>query len=133
MSHTAVTAAAICAASWVGLFIGAGNIGLQRSVSIGPLTLLELPVAVALASGLSFLVALGSRHGGLTSQQSLRVVAHVLVGDAIAALVLAPLAVGELTPFDAPVVFATLTVLGLQPLAAFAGSIASQAVQSTDQ
>lgn len=131
MSQTAVTAAAICAASWVGLFVGAGNIGLQRSVSIGPLTLLELPVAVALASALALLVALGSRLGRLSDQQQpLRLVAYVLVGDAIAALVLAPLAVGELAPFDAPVVFATLTVLGLQPLAALAGSLASRALQS---
>ncbi len=128
--RAAGTAAAICLASWVGLFLGAGNVGLQRSVAIGPLTLMEQPHAIALAAGLAFVVALSAGFLGSAGRtRPLRLFAFVVMGDAVGALVVAPLAVGELTPLDAPAVFAVLAVLGLQPLAGLAGSFISRAFQ----
>jgi len=118
-------AAAVCGASWLGLLVGAGNVGLQRSVSIGPLTLFEHPLAIMLAAGSAFVVAFAViALGGQGRPRPISLVAGVLVWDAIGALVLAPLAVGELTPLHGPVVFAALTVIGLQPLATLAGAAA---------
>ncbi len=122
MIATLASAAAVCVASWLGLFLGAGNVGLQRSVSIGPLTLFEHPLAIGLATGMAFVIALGAALRGSGQLRPLSLVAAVLLGDAIGALILAPLAVGELTPLHAPVVFGALAVVGLQPLAAFAGA-----------
>lgn len=123
MIRTLLSAGAVCAASWLGLLIGAGNVGLQRSVSIGPLTLFQHPLAIVLATGAAFVVALlASTMGGAKRPGSLNLVAGVLAGNAIGALLLAPLAVGELTPLNAPVLFAALAVLGLQPLATLAGA-----------
>lgn len=127
---TLSTAAAVCVASWVGLLIGAGNVGLQRSVAVSPLTLFERPLAVVLAVGLAFVVALGAamlRRG--TRPAPLTLLTAVLGGDAVGALVLAPLAVGELTPLDAPEVFAALTVIGLQPVAAAAGAVLGRVIR----
>lgn len=123
----AAMAAAVCAASWLGLFIGAGNVGLQRSVSIGPLTLLEHPMAVALATSSAAVVAFGSALRLPSPASGLGLLAAVLVGDVIGAFVIAPLATGELTPLHGPVVFAALTVIGLQPMAAV-GGVAAAAV-----
>ena len=97
---------------------------------IGPVTLLELPLALVLAVALAFVAALGLSRlaGGIPP---LQVVAWVLVGDLFCAAVLAPLAVGELGVLDAPVVFAAITALGLQPLAALAGAwVAGRGVRS---
>lgn len=130
MTRTLVSAGAVCLASWLGLFLGAGYVGLSRSVAIGPWTLVEQPVGVALAVGLAFIVAVGAAmRRGPGQSRPLSLTAGVLVGDAIGALILAPLAVGELTPLNAPVVFAALAVLGLQPLAAFAGTAAPRALR----
>jgi hypothetical protein len=46
----------------------------------------------------------------------------VLLGDAIAGLMLAPTAIGELEPIHAQIVFAAVSVLGVQPAAAFIGA-----------
>ena len=131
MIRPVATAAAVCVGSWVGLLLGAGNVGLQRSVSLGPLRLFEHPLAVVLATGLAFVIALGVtvwRRPG--EARSLLLVAAVLFGDAMGALVLAPLAVGELTPLDAPLVFAVLAVVGLQPLATYAGAALPRMLRS---
>lgn len=123
MIRTLVSAGAVCVASWLGLLVGAGNVGLQRSVSIGPLTLFEHPLAIVLATGTAFAVALAATTlGGANRPRPLKLVGGVLAGDAIGALLLAPLAVGELTPLNAPVLFVALAVLGLQPLATLAGA-----------
>ena len=45
-----------------------------------------------------------------------------LAGDLIGAVVLAPIAIGELEVIHAPLVFVAITALGLQPLAAFLGA-----------
>ncbi len=44
------------------------------------------------------------------------------MGDIIGAVVLAPILIGELEVIHAPVVFASITALGLQPVAAFLGA-----------
>jgi hypothetical protein len=119
--RTPVAAAVVCLASWLGLWAGAGYVGLSRSVAVSPLTLLEVPMALVLAAALAFVAALGlARLVGGT--RPLRLVAWVLVGDLFGAAVLAPLAIGELTIIHTPVVFAAISALGLQPLAAAAGA-----------
>src|SRR5687767_9169600 len=122
--RTAATGALVCLASWLGLWAGAGYIGLSRSVAVGPQTLLEVPMALVLASALAFVAAFGvARLAGGT--RPLQLVAWVLVGDVIGAAVLAPLAIGELEVVHAPVVFAAISALGIQPLAAAAGAWAA--------
>ena len=119
----AAVSSLVCTASWIGLLIGAGNVGLQRSVAVSPLTLLELPLALGLAAVLAFLAAwLPARMGSASQLAPLPLVGGVLVGDVIGAVILAPFLVGELEIIHAPVVFAAITALGMQPLAAILGA-----------
>jgi len=118
MTRTVVTATLVCLASWVGLAIGAGNVGLQRAVSAGPLTLLEQPLAVVLSTGLAFAATAVLTEIPVATRSDLRsLIGAVLLGDAVGALVIAPVAIGELEVRDAPVVFVVLATLGLQPVA----------------
>lgn len=116
----AIGSSVVCIASWLALLAGAGNVGLQRSISKGAVSLIEEPTALILvavvAFGVSFLVA---RAWRLSARDLL---VGVLVGDALAGLVLAPLLIGELEPIHAPLVFAAVAVLGLQPAAALVGA-----------
>jgi hypothetical protein len=57
-------------------------------------------------------------------------VVAVIVGDMVGALILAPLAVGELTPLNAPIVFLALAALGAQPMAAFLGAHTARRVSN---
>lgn len=119
----AAVSSLVCVGSWIGLLIGAGNVGLQRSVAVGPLTLLELPLALGLAAALAFLAAwLPARFGPTSAFSPFALVRGVVAGDLIGAVILAPLVIGELEVIHAPVVFAAITALGLQPLAAFLGA-----------
>jgi hypothetical protein len=122
--RAAAIGAVVCLASWLGLWAGAGYIGLSRSVAVNPLTLLEVPMALVLASALAFVAALGLSHLA-RGTRPLHLVAWVLVGDLIGAAVLAPLAIGELKVVHAPVVFAAISALGMQPLAAGVGAWAA--------
>jgi hypothetical protein len=117
--RTVIAAIAICVVSWLGLLIGAGNVGLQRSVAVSPTTLLEVPAALALAAGAAVLIGTLAGRNGVAP---LPLLAVVLVGDLIGAAVLAPLAVGELELVHAPVVFVAIAALGLQPAGAVLGS-----------
>jgi hypothetical protein len=122
MVRTVAIATLVCLASWLGLAVGAGNVGLQRTISAGPLALLESPLAVVLSTALAFAVTValrGSERDTRTSAWAL--VGAVLIGDAIGAVVLAPALIGELEIGHAPVVFVVLATLGLQPLAVGAG------------
>ena len=121
MQAAAIAAAIVCLASWLGLSAGAGWIGLSRSVAVSPVTLLEVPMALALAAAIAFIAAFAFSRLAANARP-LQLMAWVLVGDLIGAAILAPLAIGELTVFHAPVVFAAITALGLQPLAAIAGA-----------
>lgn len=121
--RTAVTAALVCVASWIGLYVGAGWIGLSRSVAVSPLTLVEVPLALALAAALACVMAwLPGRLDPASAPIPRRLLAAVLIGDLFGAAALAPLLVGELEVIHAPVVFAAITALGLQPLAGFLGA-----------
>ena len=92
----------VCLFSWLGLLVGAGNVGLQRSVAIGPVTLLEVPIALVLAAVLAFVASfvLSRLAAEPRPLHPLRVMAWVLVGDLIGAALLAPLAIGELEVAD---------------------------------
>jgi hypothetical protein len=117
-----VGTASVCLASWLAL-LAAGGVGLQRSISKGAGTLFEQPVAVVLVAAAAFGVAYLSARG--LNLRALPLFVGVLLGDVLAGLVLAPLAVGELEPIHAPLVFAAVTVLGIQPAAALLGAWAA--------
>ena len=121
--RTMVIASLVCIASWTGLFVGAGNVGLQRSVAIGALTLLEVPLALGLAAALAMVSAwLPARLDRTHAPSPARLVVAVLVGDLIGAVVLAPVLIGELEIVHAPLVLWPVAALGLQPLAAYSGA-----------
>ena len=121
--RTAVIAALVCGASWIGLWIGAGWVGLSRSVAVSPLTLVEVPLGPLFAAIAAFVIGwLPGRLDRMSGLDPVRLVAAVLIGDVVGAAVLAPILVGELEVIHAPIVFASITALGLQPLAAFVGA-----------
>jgi len=129
--RTAIVATGVCLVSWGGLFLGAGNVGLQRSVAVGPGTLVEVPLGLILASALAFLAAFTLLVLARTPQiVPWHLVVAVIVGDMVGALILAPLAVGELTPLNAPIVFLALAALGAQPMAAFLGAHTARRVSN---
>ncbi len=129
--RTAIVATGVCLVSWGGLFLGAGNVGLQRSVAVGPGTLVEVPLGLILASALAFLAAFTLLVLARTPQiVPWHLVVAVIVGDMVGALILAPLAVGELTPLNAPIVFLALAALGAQPIAAFLGAHTARRVSN---
>ncbi len=129
--RTAIVATGVCLVSWGGLFLGAGNVGLQRSVAVGPGTLVEVPLGLILAAALAFLAAFTLLVLARTPQiVPWHLVVAVIVGDMVGALILAPLAVGELTPLNAPIVFLALAALGAQPMAAFLGAHTARRVSN---
>lgn len=118
--RTFIAGGVVCLASWLALAVGAGDVGLQRSISRGATSLFETPTAVIFVA-LVAAVGAGALAGMLRTSPT-RLLVAVLIGDLVAGLVLAPLAVGELEPIHAPLVFAAVSVLGVQPAAAFLGA-----------
>lgn len=116
MRRTLVAGSLIAIASWLALAVGAGNVGLQRSISIGAWTLFtEQPMAVGMSLGASALACLVLGFGlRLGTGDAAPMLATLAVLDVVAGLVLAPLAIGELEPIHAPLVFASVSLLGLQ-------------------
>ena len=110
----------VCVATWFALQLGAGNVGLQRSISKGAISLVEQPAALILVAVAGLVTAYAVTR--MFRLQPIPLLVGVLLGNAFAGIVLAPIAVGELEPIDAPLVFAAVSVLGLQPAAAFLGS-----------
>jgi hypothetical protein len=128
LGRLVVGSALVCVASWLAL-LAAGAVGLQRSISKGAGTLFEQPVAVVLVAAAAFgLAYLGTRS---LRVRALPLLVGVLLGDVFAGLVLAPVAVGELEPSHAPLVFAAVSVLGIQPAAAVLGAWAAN-IRSRD-
>lgn len=119
----ALASAAVCIASWLALAATAGGVGLQWSISRGAMSLLENPAVIAGVSVTTLAVAYFSAAGLRVA--AVQLVIGVLVGDLFAGLVLAPIAVGELEPIHAPLVFAAVAVVGLQPAAALIGAWAA--------
>lgn len=127
MIRTIAIATLVCLASWAGLAFGAGNVGLQRTILIGPWTLFEQPLAVVLPTAIAFAITFAMTGAvRATAAGSWRLITAVLLGDAFGAIVLAPILVGELEIRDAPVVFVVITILGLQPLAVAVAWLARQ-------
>ena len=98
----AIGSGIVCVASWLALMGGAGNVGLQRSISKGAASLVDYPYALVLVA-LTALVAafVVTRLWRLRPKDVL---------------------IGELEPIHAPLVFAAVTVLGLQPAGALIGA-----------
>ncbi len=110
-------------ATWVTLGLSVGNVGLQRSVAIGPGTLLERPSALVLTLAVALAVAGLAARWLSSGRASLPVlVASVIVCDLVASVILAPLAVGELEVHDWPGVFVVISLFGAQPAVAGLGA-----------
>lgn len=120
MRRLVLGSAIVCITTWLALPVGTGPVGLQRSISKGAISLLEHPWALILVAT----VAVGTAYAVTRAFRldPVQLLIGILVGDAFAGLVLAPLAVGELEPIHAPLVFAAVSVLGLQPGAALFGA-----------
>jgi hypothetical protein len=121
--RVAAGSVAVCIATWLALAAAAGGVGLQRSISKGALTLFEHPLTIVIVAVMALAV-------GYLSAVRLRIaptpmLAGVLIGDLAAGLILAPIAIGELEPIHAPLVVAAVSVLGVQPAAAFVGAWAA--------
>ena len=113
----------VAIATGLTLGLSLGNIGLQRSVAIGPGTLLERPLALVLTLAVGLGVA-GLAVWGLSRGRARLsvVVASVIVCDLLASVILAPLAVGELDVDDWPAVFLVISLFGSQPAVAGLGA-----------
>jgi len=119
----AVFGTIVCALSWLMFVLGAGNVGLQRSVSWGPQVLLsQHPMALLLLVGTALLVSYSLVRWLLPRVTAIHAAAWTFAGDLFGSIVLAPVLVGELEPVNAPIVFATLIFFGLQIAAAAAGA-----------
>jgi hypothetical protein len=123
VSRVAAGSTAVCLATWLALAGTAGDVGLQRSISKGAVTLFEQPLVVVVVALMAFAIAFASARRLAVGAVELLV--GVLIGDLIAGLVLAPLAIGELEPIHAPLVFAAVSLLGVQPAAAYLGAWAA--------
>src|SRR5919107_4368372 len=97
---TAAATFTVCLTTWLTLAITAGDLGLQRSISKGAVSLFEIPIVIIGVASVAFVV------GCLTSMRlgigSLQLLFGVLIGDLFAGVVLAPIAIGELEPIHAP-------------------------------
>jgi hypothetical protein len=116
MQRIPLVAGAAAIGSWIALGLGAGNVGLQRSISSGAWTLFTerpLTVGLSLATATSISLGLGWLMR-LAGRDALGLAAGIALMDAIAGLVLAPLAIGELGPIHAPLVFLSVSLAGLQ-------------------
>ena len=100
-------------AAWMTLQFTLGNVGLQRSVAIGPATLLENPVAIGSTLVVAGVAAhLVARTGSGTVSWAGPVAASILT-TVVGSAVLAPLAVGELQIGHAPVVSLVISLFGM--------------------
>jgi hypothetical protein len=124
----ALASSAVCLASWLALAATAGGVGLQWSISRGAMSLLENPGVIAGVTVTTLAVAYLSAARFRVA--TIPLVIGVLIGDLFAGLVLAPIAVGELAPIHAPLVFAAVAVVGLQPAVVLIGAWAARARQT---
>ncbi|MEW5990737.1 MAG: hypothetical protein AB1736_05240 [Chloroflexota bacterium] len=128
-ARAAVASAVVCLVTWLALAIIAGNVGLQRSISMGAITLFERPVVVVVVASLA--LVLGYVSSKRLDVSAARLLVGVLVGNGVAGLVIGPLVIGELEASHAPMVIAAVSLQGVQPAAAFAGAWAA-GVRSPD-
>ncbi len=114
----------VCIASWVGLAIGAGNVGLQQSVSRDPVFFATTyPLAIVLSLAAAFAAALIHARVQRTPRSFALIGAlAVLVGDVMASFLVAPLLVGELEMKHGFIVLLATSLCGLQIAAAWLGA-----------
>lgn len=119
-SLSAVGALLACVVSWLLLAMVAGNVGLQRTVSTGPETLLASPLSllVPLAGAFGTSYAWSRRFG---KGSALPFTVALIGWNLLGALILAPAAVGEVTVQRWREVLITITLFGTQILAAGLG------------
>ena len=116
--------ALVCLASWIGLAFGAGNVGLQQSLSLDAVEFAtRYPAAVVLSLAAAFSVAFVVARALRTARGfALLGALAVLVGDIAASFVAAPVLVGELEPQHGVTVLLAVSLYGSQILAAWLGA-----------
>lgn len=116
--------AVVCLASWAGLAIGAGNVGLQQSVSRDPIFFAtNHPLAIVLSLTAAFVTALLFARTRRTPRAFALIGAlAVLVGDVAASFLVAPLAIGELEVEHGFIVLLAISLYGLQIVGAWLGA-----------
>ena len=120
MARAIVAATLTAVASWAVLLLVLGNVGLQQTISLGPLR----PDGVIVAYGAMGLVAaIGGWIGtsGATLRSGTPGIVALLVIDLVAAIA-ATFVIGELELVDVPAVLVVITGVGLQPVGFFVGS-----------
>ena len=113
------------AAAWAVLLFGLGNIGLQRSVSIGAQVLVEdyLPITLAAAAVAFVISLLGSAPARFEARDTTRLVGWAVVALVAMSWVIAPVLIGEFEILHGAQVFLVLSVLGLVPAAIGLGGL----------
>jgi hypothetical protein len=122
-----LAAATICSAVWALLLFGLGNIGLQRSVTVGPQVLLTEYPLVTVAS---FLIATGGaallgRWLRIGDRAGWPLPATTLVLIAGMSWLVAPVLIGELEFEHGSLIFLVLSVVGVLPFGVLLGSLAA--------
>ncbi len=122
--RTLLFAVVVCLASWMALVVGAGNVGLQQSLRLDPVGFAtDHPVAIVLCLAAAFTTAaLFARVGRTSKAFALQGAIAVLLGDAVASFIAAPVLVGELEPQHGVIVLLALSLFGTQVLAAWLGA-----------
>lgn len=120
-----VFGAIVCIASWAGLAIGAGNVGLQQSVSRDPVFFATTyPLAIALSLAAAFTVAFVFARTQRTPRAFALIGAlAVLLGDVLASFLVAPALVGELELEHGFIVLLAISLYGSQIIAAWLGAM----------
>jgi len=116
--------ALVCLASWAALAIGAGNVGLQHSVSRDPVFFATTyPVTIALSLAAAFAAAfIFARIQRTPRAFALLGALAVLLGDVVAGFMVAPVMVGELEFEHGFIVLLAISLYGLQLAAAWLGA-----------
>jgi hypothetical protein len=106
------------------LGVGAGNIGLQQSLRLDPVGFAtNYPIAVVLSLAAALTVAwLFARTQRTSRRFAFAGALAVLLGDAAASFVVAPVLVGELEPEHGVIVLVAISLFGSQIVAALAGA-----------
>jgi hypothetical protein len=115
----------VCVVSWLGLAGGAGNVGLQQSLRLDPVTFATAyPLAMGLSIGAALLAAyLFARAKGTPPAFAIVGALAVLLGDAAGSLLAAPLLIGELELQHGAAVLLVTSLFGAQVIAAWAGAM----------
>jgi hypothetical protein len=120
VTRTIGSAAVAAVGSWLVLIAVLGNVGLQQTMSLGPLR----PDGVIVAYGAMGLVATVAGYlgaPGATIRAAAPGVVALLAMDLVGAVV-ATFLIGELGLADLPAVMTVITGVGLQPLGFLVGS-----------